>query len=370
VTPSIPAHTPGGNLANGATWADYDNDGFPDLFIYGGAGHNLLFHNDHNGKFTQVHGAPFDTDFAPSVAATWGDYDNDGFLDLFVTTGNFDTVPRHNFLYHNNGNGTFKKVTTGVIATDNSSSTSGAWEDYDNDGNLDLFVAQNTGSSGPARQNILYHNNGEGTFTSVTNTAATADRGYFTGGSWGDYDNDGFPDLLVAAGPPSLLYHNEGNNNHWITFKLVGTQSNRSAIGAKVRVKATIRGKNYWQMRHLSSDGLGGSLNAHFGLGDATNAESVRIEWPSGTVQEFQNVAAQRFVTVTEPSRLNVSATNSVLQINLKGGRNLQYDIQSGTNLLNWTVVNTISITNFDGTAKITQTNAPGSRLRFYRAVL
>jgi hypothetical protein len=372
VTPAIPAHSSGRNLANGATWADYDNDGFPDVFIFGGAGHNLLFHNDHNGKFTQVHGAPFDTDLGPSAAAAWVDYDNDGFLDLFVTTGNFDTVQRQNYLYHNNGNGTFTKITTGAIATDTSSSIVAAWEDFDNDGNLDLFVSQNTGTSGPARQNILYHNNGDGTFTSLTNTPLTADSGYFAGIAWGDYDNDGFPDLFVAAGQPSFIYHNEGNTNNWITFKLVGTVSNRSAIGAKVRVKATIRGKTYWQMRHISNgDGLGcNSLNAHFGLGDATVAETVRIEWPSGAVQEFQRVAAKQFLTVTEPSRLAISATNGRPQMILKGGRNLQYDIQAGTDLVHWSLLATTTITNLDGTIVFTDTNAPVSNRRFYRAAL
>jgi hypothetical protein len=370
VTPSIPAHSSGGNLANGGAWADYDNDGFPDLFIFGGSGHNLLFHNDHNGKFSQVHGTPFDTDVGPSAGAAWGDYDNDGFLDLFVTTGNFDAVPRHNFLYHNNGDGTFTKITTGPIVTDSTSSIAGAWEDFDNDGNLDLFVSQSTGSAGPPRTNLLYHNNGDGTFTSLTNTVLTADSGSFGPIAWGDYDNDGFPDLFVTAGQPSFLYHNEGNTNHWITFKLIGAQSNRSAIGAKVRVKATIHGKSYWQMRYVSAgDGIGNSLNAHFGLGDATNAETVRIEWPSGSVQEFQNLAAKQFVTITEPSRLNVTATNGIANITLKGGRNLKYDLQTGTNLANWSLLSTISITNLDGTAQIIQTNAPGSS-RFYRAVL
>ena len=246
-----------------------------------------------------------------------------------------------------------------------------AWEDFDNDGNLDLFVSQNTGS-GPARKNLLYHNNGDGTFTSLTNSSLTSDSGYFAGLAWGDYDNDGFPDLFLAAGQPSFLYHNEGNSSNWITFKLVGTVSNRSAIGAKVRVKATIQGKTYWQMRHVSnSDGLAGnSLNAHFGLGDATNADTMRIEWPSGTVQEFQNVAAKQYLTVTEPERLVAAQTNAIPQFTLKGGRNLQYDIQTSTNLTDWLLLNTLTITNLNGTAQITDTNPPASVRRFYRAVL
>src|SRR5439155_1168679 len=174
---------PNGTSFNGATWADFDNDGYPDLFIFNGAGHNWLFHNNRDGTFSQVHGAPFDTDPAQSPGAAGGDYDNDGFLDLFVVNGAFDALQHHNYLYH----------------------------------------------------------------------------------------------------------HNQGNSNAWIMFKLVGTVSNRSPIGAKVRVKATIRGKTYWQMREVTNgDGFAGnSLNPHFGLGDATNVDIVRIEWPSGAVQEF-----------------------------------------------------------------------------------
>ena len=112
---SRPVHTSGGSVVNGVAWADYDNDGFPDLFVFGGAGHNSLYHNNGNGTFASVNQAPFSTDSGPSPAAAWGDYDNDGFLDLFIISGNFDSVTRRNFLYHNNGNGTFTKVTTGTI---------------------------------------------------------------------------------------------------------------------------------------------------------------------------------------------------------------------------------------------------------------
>lgn len=369
VKPSIPAHNTGNNIASGSVWADYDNDGFSDVFIYGGSGPNLLFHNNGNGTFTQIHAEIWNTDLGPSPAAAWGDYDNDGFLDLVVSHGDFTTTRRRNYLYHNNGNGTFSKITTGVVATDLSCSIGVAWEDVDNDGYLDLFISQNTGSPGTARQSLFYHNNGDGTFASITNTLATAEPGSCTAVIWADYDNNGFPDLFIAAGEPSYIYHNEGNSNHWINFKLAGSQSNRSAIGAKVRVQATISGKTFWQMRHLSSDGLNPTtLYAHFGLGDATNALTVKIEWPSGTTQEFQNVAANQMVSVTEPSRLLVR-TEGGSQLVLKGGRNRTYDIQTGTNLTDWSLLNTITITNLDGTAPVTPAGNAGGRL-YYRARL
>jgi hypothetical protein len=320
-----------------------------------------------------VNQPPFTTDSAAtSVGAAWGDYDNDGFLDLYIVNGNFDSVQRRNYLYRNNGNGTFTKVGTGSVAIDYGSATTAAWEDFDNDGNLDLFVSQNTGS-GTARNNVLYHNNGDGTFTRLAAHDLVADAGHFDSAAWGDIDNDGFPDLFVAAGvTPSLLYHNQGNSNAWVTFKLVGTVSNRSAIGAKVRVKATIRGNTYWQMREISNgDGLAGNnLRAHFGLGDATEADTVRIEWPSRTVQEFRHVAARQILTITEPALLLATITNGVPQFSIKGGRNLQYEVDSSTNLLNWSSVGTVTITNFDSTAVITNPNPTGSGRLFYRAVL
>jgi hypothetical protein len=125
-------------------------------------------------------------------------------------------------------------------------------------------------------------------------------------------------------------------------------------------------------MREISNgDGLAGnSLNAHFGLGDATEADTVRIEWPSGTVQEFRHIALKQILTVTEPARLQATITNGAPQFTLRGGRNLQYEIDSSTNLLSWSLVGTVTITNLDGTTLITDPSSPGSSKLFYRAVL
>src|SRR5204863_8840753 len=137
------------------------------------------------------------------------------------------------------------------------------------------------------------------------------------GCAWGDYDNDGFLDLIVArrggtTGSRNWLYRNDGNSNGWIKFRLAGTVSNRSAIGAKVRVKATIGGRTFWQMREINSGGGNNAvpLVAHFGLGNATNVETLRIEWPSGTVQEFHNAAQKLIWTIIEPPRLSATVLN------------------------------------------------------------
>ena len=179
-----------GGSSRGCAWGDYDNDGYIDLFVSNERGqNNFLFHNNGDGTFAKVASGKIVSDGGYSTACAWGDYDNDGYLDLFVPNNN-----ETNFLYHNNRDGTFTKIATGRVVTDGGSSFGSAWGDYDNDGYLDLFVANQN------QKNFLYHNNGDGTFTRVTSGQITTDVGYSWGAAWADYDNDGFLDLFVANG--------------------------------------------------------------------------------------------------------------------------------------------------------------------------
>ena len=357
------------------TWADYNNDGRLDVLItagvFAGGTTNVLYRNEGQGVFTPITNSAFSELHIPFTGAIWGDYDNDGFLDVFL--------PRFvsgqavaSLLLHNNGDGTFSQVTQGPVTTDTGAALSGSWADYDNDGWLDLFIPDDGGG-----KNRLYHNNGDGTFTRVLSGPIVSEGGTSANGSWGDYDRDGFLDLFVPTGvgsgpqPNDYLYHNNGNSNAWLEVKCVGTRSNRSAIGAKVRVKATVGGRTFWQLREINT-GNGwnqSALEAHFGLGNATNVETLRIEWPSGTVQEFPNVAARQYLTVTEPSRLVDPTMAQPQQLTLEGGLNMRYDIQTSTNLADWSLLATLTITNLNGTALIMDTNAPGSG-HFYHAVL
>jgi ASPIC and UnbV/FG-GAP-like repeat len=373
----------------GCAWADYDNDGKIDLFVTGGRGTsqpaapNRLYHNNGDGTFTLATNAgSIVTDTGYMGGCAWGDYNNDGCLDLFVM-GYYT-----NFLYRNNGNGTFTRVTGPIV----SNSPTGwfyvgnhpiacAWGDYDNDGFLDLFMTDeaSTGTGLIGTVNTLYHNNGDGTFTQVAAGSPTDEVADSFACSWVDYDNDGFLDLFATRGDGRghYLYHNNlqnaGNTNAWLTVKLVGTVSNRSAIGAKVRVKAFYRGQSRWQLRQITGgqgdDNGSCELRAHFGLGDATTADTVRIEWPSGTVQEFHNVAPRQILTYTEPPRLLASVTNGAPKFCVKGGRFMQYDVQVSTNLMAWAPLATLTITNLNGVAFITDPGASGLDRRFYRAV-
>src|SRR5262249_46963527 len=153
-----------------------------------------------------------------------------------------------------------------------------------------------------------------------------------------DYDNDGFMDLFVGTGfdqiEKYLLYHNNGNTDHWLKLRLVGTRSNRSAIGATVRLHATINGRDFWQMRQISGgDGFLGQndMRRNFGLGDATRADTVRIEWPSGTVQELHDVAANQILTVTEPARLEpvLKLASGVVELKVQSWPGFTYEIEA-----------------------------------------
>jgi hypothetical protein len=361
----------------GAAWGDYNNDGKLDLFVTGGGtlgssitGNNLLYRNDGNGTFARITTGAIVNDGGPSEGCAWGDYDNDGFLDLFVANGGeSDVPPRKNFLYRNTGTGAFTRVTAGAIATDTGHFVAGSWGDYDNDGFLDVFVSRYRGGN-----NALYRNNGDGAFEKVTAGSIVNDRGASTACVWGDYDNDGFLDLFVAnygSGQVNFLYHNDGNTNQWLKIKCVGGPSNRAAIGAKVRVQAQNgSGALTWQMREISGGhGIGqNSLITHFGLGNATNAQSVRIEWPSGIVQTLTNVAAKQLLTVTEPPLLQAGLTSGSLQLLLTGGLGMVYEIQASENLTAWTSLGTI--TNTTRTMQFLDPAAANQPQRFYRAAL
>ncbi len=279
-----------GGSANGVAWADDDGDGDLDLFV-ASSENDLLYSNNGNGTFTKITAGDIVTDGLVSRSASWGDYDNDGDLDLFVANDS----GQNNRLYANNGDGTFTTITTGEIVNDGGNSYSSSWGDYDNDGDLDLFVG-NLGSS------FIYANDGDGSFTKVVTDVVILN------GSWSsctaDYDGDGDVDLFVTnSSNRDILYANLGNANNWSNIKCVGTISNRTAIGAKVRVKATISGKPVWQMREISGQTgylSQNSLNAAFGMGDAETIDSLKIEWPSGLVEAFINVPANRFITATE----------------------------------------------------------------------
>ena len=292
-------------------WVDYDQDGDIDLFIGAGpasAGQaapddlyrNLLKETGSPG-FERITDAPIATDLADGQMWSLIDYDNDGDFDAYRTNwGGANATYRKNDLYRNDG-GTYVKLATGDIATEALISLANIWGDFDNDGDLDCFVANDVGSL-----NSYFQNNNDGTFTKITtgDITGTATSNYCA--TAGDYDNDGDLDLFVSgAGTVGryLLRNDLAGSNGWLKLSLVGTVSNRSAVGAIIHAKATIGGTPVWQIRTISTQDsfLGqNALVVHFGFGDATIVDSLHINWPSGVVTDTTNVALDQSLTIVE----------------------------------------------------------------------
>ncbi len=292
----------------GSAWADFDNDGDQDLFVANFENeNNYLYKNElsqtGNATFTKVTSSVVCNDRGYSRGGSWGDYNNDGLPDLFVANSDMS----RNFLYKNMGNGIFEKITTGEVVEDDIDSGGSAWADFDNDGDLDLLTINFLGDG---EANYIYDNNGTGVLTRIDAGTVSTDSMTSEGGSWGDFDNDGDLDLFVTTNDSSehnLFYLNNHQGNNWSKISLAGVVSNRSAIGAKIQLKANISGIDIWQSRQISSQTgkfSQNSLEAHFGLGNATIIDSVIIDWPDGLRQTFTNLAINERKTFEEIENL------------------------------------------------------------------
>lgn len=288
----------------GVSWGDYDDDGWPDLFVAAvfDGGRNYLYRNQQNGTFVRDDSSAVSAEFGRHNSASWGDFDNDGDLDLFV---GIENQPK---LFINDG-GSFSPASAGVWNVPAGSGWAGSWGDYDNDGDLDLAMGGEAGRT-------LLRNEGNGTFATRPLSAVTRN-GLMSGGlAWADINKDGFLDLFAAAWETTNddLYINQGNGNGWLRIRCIGKEG-RDAIGAKVRVTATINGAAKTQRRDIfGGQGYMGMDEpiAHFGLGNAPLATKVEISWPSGTKTELANVAANQVLTIDERAAIITPAANTV----------------------------------------------------------
>jgi hypothetical protein len=299
----------------GVAFADYDNDGFTDIFVSNDTFPNFLLHNNGDGTFTDVAleaGVAF-TGNGKTVAgmgADFRDLDNDGKPEIFHTAMFGDTFP----LYSNLGGGQFEDATSRAGLTTLTSRFT-AWGtgafDFDNDGRKDLFAATSDILDNAdavvhrpyALPNLLLRNKGNLTFEDVSATASAAFSvpAPHRGAAFGDFTNDGKIDIVVTVlnGPPELLMNRTRNQNHWIILKLVGVKSNRDGLGTKVKI-STSHGDQYNEATTAVGYNSSSDKRVHFGLGDATVIDKIELAWPSGVKQILTNVKADQILTVTE----------------------------------------------------------------------
>ncbi len=345
------------------SWADYNNDGWIDLFVPRWNDlKNKLYRNTGNGNFVEVTTGALVNDLGWTSGGFWGDYDSDGDQDIFIVNYQIGpTTPGNNNLFRNNGDGTFTKMTiAGPLVTATQNGRSANWVDVNNDGWLDLFTCNQFG------QDLLYINNGDGTF--MPKTVGALNHTSWSS-NWGDYDNDGDQDLITIGffGTDSKFWQNDGQGNltdisnnfpaifptatsgsnsngivwvdydldgwldlhitqpdvaddyfyknlgkpcgSWLEIKCVGQQSNHAAIGTTIRAQAQINGDNIWQMRQISSQTAATGTNPiwqHFGFGDAPVIDFLTVQWPSGKVCTFTDLAPQQFLEIKEDCSVKV----------------------------------------------------------------
>ncbi|MDX1939239.1 MAG: FG-GAP-like repeat-containing protein [Saprospiraceae bacterium] len=282
-------------------WSDFDLDGDLDLFIASGPGGSPGpdFHYKNlkieTGKdsLVRITDLPFATEQQDGQCYNFIDYDNDGDLDLCLT--NYAGAASK---FYRNDNGTYTPITT-PFTVPGLPRLANSWGDFDNDGDLDVIIA-NDNFLAPA----YYQNNGDGTF-SLSNVGIASNVGTACMTS-GDFDNDGDLDIHIqGTASGRALYENTSlaGNKNWVNIKCTGSTSNRSAIGAKVRLKATINGNVVWQMREISAQNTfqgQNDLRVHFGLGDATIIDSLVIEYLGGAKDVFTNLMINQFYSTTE----------------------------------------------------------------------
>jgi hypothetical protein len=310
-------------FSKGVAAADYDNDGYPDLYVSNLNGRNFLYHNNHNNTFTEIAEQAGVPGSGKGFATWFFDYDNDGWPDLFVTSYfvSVDETARtylglpHNAttlkLYKNMKDGTFRDVTA-EVGLDKVFMPMGAnFGDIDNDGFLDIYLGTGNPSYGSLVPNVLLRNHDAKYFVDVTASSGTGELHKGHGVAFADLDNRGYEDIIAEIGGATLgdshalrVFENPGNGNDWISLKLVGVKTNRSAIGARIKVTVENKGQGTRSIyRTVSSGGSFGAspLQQHIGLGKDARIVDLEIWWPaSNTRQHFANLEKNQFLQIKE----------------------------------------------------------------------
>lgn len=301
---------PSSGYGLGVLFADYDLNGYPDIFVANDSSPNFLYRNRGDGRFTDVSMPAFVAysgvgKIQAGMGVSWGDYNADSYPDIFVT--HFEG--EYNTLYRNEGGRRFTDVSdaAGLVAPSLSTVSFGTgFLDYDNDADLDIFVAnghvypqidQAGSGSYYAQSNQLLKNRGDGTFSSSSMASAQVSRGSCIF----DYDNDGDLDIFVANlnAAPTMLRNDAAAGQHWLGLQLVGRTSNRDGVGSTVRLLAG--GQNQFREVICGSSFLSSEdPRLHFGLKDYPRIDTLEVRWPSGSIQYFTEVPINQYLLVQE----------------------------------------------------------------------
>ncbi|HEX4278409.1 MAG TPA: CRTAC1 family protein [Bryobacteraceae bacterium] len=317
--------------------ADADNDGFDDLYVACDFGTDRFFHNNGDGTFSDITEKAIGIDTKKGMNVDWGDFDNDGLLDIYVTNITDDYMREGNFLWHNNGNLTFSDVSRETGTSETGWGWGSKFFDYDNDGWLDLYVTNGWVSAGKdsyvpdvftmvTTPNIdfadarnwppmgnkslsgyekkrLFHNEKGQIFKDEARRHGVDSIRDGRGVAIADFDNDGRLDMFVANanGEPFLYRNTEPTANHWVQFALEGTKSNKTAVGAQVRL--TANGMTRLQFISGGNSFAGqSSSRVHFGLGEATKVDQIEVRWPAGEHEVFSVPAVDKIQKIVEGS--------------------------------------------------------------------
>ena len=321
-----------------SNFADINNDGHLDAFVCHDVQPNVYYINDGNGDFTFNQGGLGDYPSGGNYGSIWIDYDNDRDLDMFIAKCGGETARRMNVMLTNNGDGTFTENAATLGLADPMQTWSSSWGDYDNDGDMDVFVG---GSSDPHK---LMRNNGNGTFTNVTDASGISavtvlghenvsydfdndgfldvacngvilygngdltftdidyDELNYKNGSLGDLNNDGFIDAYYNG----IIYMNATTPNNWIKIHTVGVQSNINGIGARIEIY-TSAGLQIRDVRSGEGFEYMSTLNTHFGIGTQTTIDNIIVYWPSGVIDNIIDPDINTALTIVEGQTLSIA---------------------------------------------------------------
>ena len=316
---------------------DADNDGFDDLYVACDFGTDRFFHNKGDGTFEDITEKAIGIDSKKGMNVDWGDFDNDGLLDIYVTNITDDYMREGNFLWHNNGNLTFSDVSRETGTSETGWGWGAKFFDYDNDGWLDLYVTNGWVSAGKesyvpdvfvmvTTPNIdfadarnwppmgnkslsgyekkkLFHNEKGQIFKDEAKRHGVDSVRDGRGVAIADFDNDGRLDMFVAnaSNEPFLYRNTETTRNHWVQFALEGTKSNKAAVGAQVRL--TAGGNTRLQFISGGNSFAGQSSNrVHFGLGEVAKVDQIEVRWPTGQKEVFSGIAVDKINKIVEGS--------------------------------------------------------------------